>query len=66
MAGLYKKQKEYQNALYLFVKALKIQSIKLGMEHLDIKIIYKRMKETYSEWNPKGNFYQWLEEQMIE
>jgi len=30
------------------------------------EIVYENMKKIYNEWNPEGNFEQWLEEQMKE
>lgn len=66
MGRLYARQDEYENALVYCVKAYKINVLKLGVNHPDTKSILKGMKMVYERYNPKGNFYQWLEEKMKE
>ena len=39
---------------------------KAGIDHPDTQIVYKNMKVTYFEWSSKGNFEQWLKQQMRE
>lgn len=66
LAYLYEDGGEYGMALDNYLKAYKISMIKLGYKHPHTKIYYKNMEMAYTKWNPKGNFEQWLEEQMKE
>lgn len=59
-------QKQYLNALDFFSKAYKIQSSRQEWDCRDTLAMYNSTKETYLEWNPEGNFKQWLEEKMKE
>ena len=63
---MYERQGEYQKATTYYQKAFNIFLVRLGADHPNIQIVYKNMKVVYSEWNPKGNFEQWLEEQRRE
>lgn len=62
----YMNQKQYLNALDFFSKAYKIQSSRQEWDCRDTLVMYNSTKETYLEWNPEGNFKQWLEEKMKE
>ena len=66
LAGVYRSQGEYKIALSHCFKAYKVLMRKLGINHPNTQIVYKNMKIVYFEWNPKGNFKQWLEEKMKE
>lgn len=66
LAGVYRSQGEYKIALSYCFKAYKVLMFRLGINHPNTQIIYKNMKIVYFEWNPKGNFKQWLEEKMKE
>ena len=64
LAGLYFRKRKYELALSYVLKAYKILINKLGFEHPNTKICRQNMEIIYVEWKPKGNFEQWLEEQM--
>ena len=66
LAGLYRKQKWYEKALNFFIRAYKIRISRHELDYRDARIMYQSIKETYYEWNPRGNFEQWLEEKMKE
>ena len=66
LAWVYEGRGEYKKAVSYCFKAYKVFALKLGINHPDTQIIYKNMKIVYFEWNPKGNFKQWLEEKMKE
>jgi len=66
LAGVYYRQGEYKKALAYSLKAYKNLLFKLGLSHPHIQIVYKNMQVAYSNWNPEGNFEQWLEENMKE
>lgn len=38
--------------------------LRLGKKHPNTQIVHKNVKIAYSEWNPDGDFEQWLEEKM--
>lgn len=48
---------EYESALVYFFKSYRIS---------EDKVVYRNMEITYSEYNPEGDFEQWLEEKMKE
>lgn len=64
LAELYRKKKQYQKALVLFAEAYKIQSSRQELDYRDTMAIYQSIRETYFEWNPEGDFKQWIEERM--
>ncbi len=66
LGGVYARQGEYKIALIYYLKAYKISASKLGIQHPNTQIVYENMEIVYSEWNPEGNFKQWLEEEMKE
>ncbi len=66
LAGVYESQGKYKGAISYYIKAYNVFLHKLGVNHPNTQIVYDNMKIAYSEWNPKGNFDQWLEEQMKE
>ncbi len=66
LAELYKIQGKLKISLDYFLKSYRILFLKFGLQHSDTQIIYKNMEATYFEWNPKGDFNQWLEEKMQE
>ena len=39
---------------------------KIGFNHPTTQIFYGNMKLTYTNWNSKGNFEEWLEGKMRE
>lgn len=49
-----------------YVKAYKIYTLFLGRDHFHARGIYKDMQMLWYRINTKGNFTQWLEEQMRE
>lgn len=66
LAAVYRGQGEYGKAITYLLKAYKINIFRLGLKHPDTRVVYGNMEITYSEWNPSGNFEQWLEEKMKE
>ena len=66
LAAVYFGQRKYKPALHYNIKAYKILINKLGFEHPKTKICRDNMNIAYVEWNPEGNFEQWLEEKMKE
>ncbi len=64
VASAYAHMKEYFNALEYMLKAYKISSSKLLHTDYGRQDIYKEMRIIYLLWNPKGNFEQWIEENM--
>ena len=66
VAIAYAHMKEYFNALEYMLKAYKISSSKLMRTDYGRQDIYRDMRIFCLLWNPKGNFEQWLEEQMKE
>ncbi len=66
LAGIYLKQEKYKSALEYLLKSYKILEFKLGLNHQNTQIVYENMKIAYCEWNPEGNFEQWLDEKMKE
>ena len=57
-------QDDYKKALDCCFKAYNISILKLGLDHPDTQRVYNNMKNTYSAWNPEGNYEQWLEDKM--
>ncbi len=53
-------------ALDYYLKAYRILFLKFGLQHPHTQLVYENIKRAYLEWNPKGNFKQWLEEKMQE
>ena len=66
LAFVYDSQGKYQIALTYYLDSYKVLVFRLGMNHSHTHIVYKNMKIAYCEWNPDGNFEQWLEEKMKE
>ena len=66
LAGMYMHQKKYRKALTYYIKAYKVLEFKLGQNHPNTQIVYENLKIPYFKCYPKGNFEQWLEEQMRE
>ena len=64
LAGVYFRQRKYELALSYFIKAYKVFISKIGFRHPHTKILHQNIEIAYAEWNPEGNFEQWLEEQM--
>lgn len=64
LASLYASQKKHKIALIYYPKAYKILLFRLGLNHPNTQTVHENMKLTYEEWNPEGDFGQWLEEQM--
>ena len=61
LAFMHRKQGRYKIALGYYIKAYGIFLSNLGTEHPSTEIIYKNMQRAYFEWNPEGDFRQWLE-----
>ena len=66
LAILYEKQARYELSLTYCLRAYKAYSSILGMEHPHTENAYRAMKFIYHKWDDKGDFRQWLEEQMKE
>ena len=66
LAVLYKSQGEHKKMFDYYLKAFKVFGSKLGLEHLHTQIVYDNLKTAYTEWNPEGNFEQWLDEKIKE
>ncbi len=66
LAGVYERQGEYKIALDYFFKSYKILILKFDFNYPYTQIVYENMKLTYTDWNPKGNFEEWLEGKMRE
>ncbi len=62
LAGVYASQGEYKKALRYYQKSYNILLLKLGQNHPSTQRVYENMKLEYFEWNPEGDFGQWLEE----
>lgn len=60
-------QEKYEKALCNLIKAYKIL-FKIRDQDIQrfYRYVYESMEYTYYEWNPEGNFKQWLEEKMKE
>ncbi len=61
---VYDMQKEYKKALIYIFKAYKIAVSELGLKHILTNACYVGTQKAYYKYAPKGNFNQWLEEQM--
>ncbi|RKI40392.1 tetratricopeptide repeat protein [bacterium D16-51] len=61
LAGLYEKQGKYEMALNYYLKAYEVFASRLGRNHPDTKTVYKKLKLTYLEYTPEGDFEQWME-----
>ena len=66
LAGVYRIQGESKKMIDYYLKSFKILYSKYGLEFLNTQIAYTNLKLAYSEWNPDGDFKQWLEEKMEE
>ncbi len=66
LAGVYAYQGNNEEALSYYLKAYRIYMLRLGKKHPNTQIVHGNVKIAYSEWNPDGDFEQWLEEQMKE
>ena len=66
LAGFYHNQEKYKISLSYCCKAYKIFVLKLGVKHPNTQTVYDNMEMAYFEYNPKGDFKQWLEEKMKE
>lgn len=66
LAAEYMRQGRYKISLIYYTKAHKIFVSTLGVKHPSTQRSYASLKITYLEWNPEGNFEQWLEEKMKE
>ncbi len=64
LAYIYARQGEFEIALAHYQKAYKIFLLRLGKNHPKIQKVYGSMKIIYLEFNPEGDFDQWLEEKM--
>lgn len=64
MAGVYARLEEYEKGLDYYFKAYKIFISKLGLSHESTQIVYENMELAFKEWNPEGDFKQWIEEKM--
>lgn len=66
LGRVYEIQCEYELAFFYYLKAYMICKLKLGSGHQNTQKIYKNIEILHSNWNPEGNFEQWLEEKMKE
>ncbi len=66
LAGLYESQGKYKISLSYYCKAYTIFLHKLGVNHPNTQKVYKNFELAYMEYNPEGDFEQWLEEKMKE
>lgn len=66
IASMYGSKGEYKIAISYYLKAYNILLFKMGINHPITQIVYRNFKMTYHERNPKGNFEQWLREQLRE
>ena len=66
MAEVYAIQGKSTIALDYYLKAYRILFLKFGLQYPHTQLVYENIKRAYLEWNPKGNFKQWLEEKMQE
>ena len=62
LAGVYASQGNNKEALSNYLKAYRVCLLRLGKKHPNTKIVHENMKIAYLEWNPAGDFEQWLEE----
>lgn len=66
LAKICKRQGKYKVSLSYYYKAYIICTSKLGLNHSKTQTVYKNFELAYMEYNPEGNFEQWLEEKMKE
>lgn len=66
LAILYAEEERYELAVSYFVNAYMIFKNKLGFDNPNTNVCRVNTEILYKEWNPEGNFEQWLEEQMKE
>lgn len=66
LADMYDRLGEGKNAVMYYLKAYKAFALSQGSEYLNTQLYYESLKTIYTKWNLKGNFEQWLEEQMKE
>ena len=66
LARFYHNQEKYKISLSYYCKSYKICIYKLGSNHPNTQTVYDNMEMTYFEYNPEGDFKQWLEEKMKE
>lgn len=68
LADIYCQQGEIEKALNFLVKAYRtfIYGFDFGCNPQIGDMIYKNTEIVYTKWNPKGNFKQWLKEQIKE
>ncbi len=64
LAEVYIGQRKYKLALIYFYKAYKNFLSIFGADHTKTQIVYENLELAYKEFNPDGNFKQWLEEKM--
>ena len=64
LALLYESQREFKIALTYYLNSYTVLVFKFGINHPHTQIVYKNMKMAYHEWDAKGDFEQWLEENM--
>ena len=63
LAGVYAAQGECKRALIFYRKSYNILLLKFGQNHPDTQIVYESMQQVYIEWNPEGDFKQWITEE---
>ena len=61
---LYKSQGRYEIAINYCCKAYNVFVCRLGIDHPHTKVALRNMRCVYFEWNPDGDFEQWLEAEM--
>lgn len=66
LADVYKSQGKYQMAMDHYLKAYRIFLSCLSAGDPRTKILRGWIKKAYYEWNPEGDFAQWLKESMRE
>lgn len=60
------KQTKIDMAIMYYYKVYKVLVNKFGRDDPNTQVVYDDMEGIYKEWNPEGNFEQWLEEKMKE
>ena len=63
LAGVYASEGEYKRALIFYRKSYNILLLKFGQNHPYTQIVYENMQQVYIEWNPEGDFKQWITEE---
>ena len=66
IAWVYGKKRMFEMSLIYYYKAYKNVVSKFGLNNSDAQIVYKNLELTYKDYNPEGDFKQWLEEKMKE